>query len=117
MRTAFLFPLSLSLIVAAGCSKAKEPAARSDLDRDLTLVGQASQTAVATPLELRQIRTTDSRSTVSSLHKVRHRPARRSTASEPKPVPVAVHVAPAPAPTSVQPTTTADPHELPPGKT
>jgi hypothetical protein len=122
MRSAFLFPLSLSLVVVAGCSsKVKEQAARSDLERDLTLV-QAPQTAVATPLELGQIRTpTDSRSTVSSRHRVRHRSAPRSTVSAPKPVQVAADAgpAPAPAPAVVQPTntTTADPHELPPGKT
>jgi hypothetical protein len=121
MRSAFLFPLSLSLVVVAGCSsKVKEHAARSDLERDLTLV-QAPQTAVATPLELGQIRTpTNSRSTVSSRHTVRHRSAPRSV-SAPKPVQVAADAAPAPtpAPAVVQPTntTTADPHELPPGKT
>jgi hypothetical protein len=123
MRSAFLFPLSLSLVVVAGCSsKVKEPAARSDLERDLTLGGQAPQTAVATRLELGQIRTpTDSRSTVSSRHRVRHRSAPRSTVSAPEPVQVAADAAPAraPAPAVVQPanTTTADPHELPPGKT
>jgi hypothetical protein len=124
MRSAFLFPLSLSLVVVAGCSsKVKEHAARSDLERDLTLVGEAPQTAVATALELGQIRTpTDSRSTVSSRHRVRHRSAPRSTVSAPKLVQVAANAAPAPpapAPAVVQPTntTTADPHELAPGKT
>ena len=123
MRSAFLFPLSLSLVVAAACSpKVKEHAARSDLERDLTLVGPARDTAVATSLELGQIRTpADSRSTLSSRQRVRHRSARRSTVRAAKPVQVAAKPAskPTPAPTVVHPaiTTTADPHELPPGKT
>ncbi len=117
MRSAFLFPLSLSLVVAGCGSQVKEHAARSDLERDLTLVGQAPQTAVATPIELGQIRTpTASRSTVSSRHRIRHRAAARSTVSAPKPVEV---VAGAPRFPAVQPTNTtpADPRELPPGKT
>ena len=121
MRSAFLFPVSLSLVVVAGCSSpVKEPAARSDLERDLTLVGQAPQTAVATPVELGQIRTpTASRSTISHRHRVTRRSAPRSTVSAPKPVQVTADVAPAPAPAVVQSTNTtpADPHELPPGKT
>jgi hypothetical protein len=121
MRSALLFSLSLSLVVVAGCSfKGNEHAARSDLERDLTLVGQAPQTAVATPVELGRIRTpTGSRSTVSSRHRVRHRSAPRSTVSAPKPAQVAAAAAPAPAPAVVQPTNTtpADPHELPSGKT
>ena len=121
MRSVFLFPLSVSLAVVAACSsKVKEHAARSDLERDLTLVVPARDTAVATSLELGQIRTpTDSRSTVSSRQRVRHRSARRSTVRAPKPVQVAA-AGPRPTPAAVvQPTKTtpADPHELPPGKT
>src|SRR3954466_653608 len=117
MRNAFLFPLSLSLVVGCG-SQVKEHAARSDLERDLTLVGHAPQTAIATPIELGRIRTpTGSGSTVSSRHRIRRRTATRSTVSAPQPVQMAAE--PAPVPAAVQPTNTAtaDPRELPPGKT
>ena len=116
MRSAFLFPLSLSLVVVGCGSQVKQRAARSDLQRDLTLVSQGTETAIATPIELGRIRTaTGSGSTVSSRHRIR-RAAPRSTVSAPKPVAVAAEPAPVPA---VQPTndTPADPHELPPGKT
>lgn len=118
MRSAFLFPLSLSLVVVGCGSGVKEHAARSDLERDLTLVGQDPQTAIATPIELGRVRTpTGSGSTVSSRPRIRHRAATRSTVRAPKPVQVAVD--PAPVPAVVQPTNTtpADPRELPPGKT
>jgi hypothetical protein len=119
MRSAFLFPLSLSLVVVAGCgSQVKEHSVRSDLKRDLTLVSRAPQTAVATSIELGQIRTpVGSRNTVSSRHKVRHRAAARSSVSVPKPVQVAAE--PALVPAVVQPTNSApaDPRELAPGKT
>ena len=113
MRNAYLFPLSLSLVVAGCGSQVKEPAARSDLERDLTLVRQAPQTAVATPIELGRIQpSTVSGSTVSSRHKVRHRTATRA-AVRAKPVQVA------PVQAVVRPTiaTPADPRELAPGKT
>jgi hypothetical protein len=124
MRSSFLFPLSLSLI-AVGCgSQAKDPKPRSDLMRDLTIVSQASQTAVATPIELGQVRApTGSRSTVSSQRRVQHRVVTRSAGSTPQPVRVSAVSAPTPAASIghavVQPTNTgvADPHELPPGKT
>jgi hypothetical protein len=126
MRTAFLFPLSITLVVVAGCgSHVKEQAARSDLERDLTLVSKAPETAIASSIELGQL-PAQSGGTVSLRRTVRHRPARRSTASAPRPVQVAAAAAPAtttaPAPSSVvQPTNTApvpaDKHELPPGKT
>jgi len=113
MRSAFLFPLSLSLVVVGCGSQVKEHAARSDLERDLTLVGQAPQTAIATPIELGRIRTpTGSGSTVSSRHRIRHRAATRSAVSALKPVQAAA----APVPAVVN-TTPADPRELPPGKT
>jgi hypothetical protein len=117
MRSAFLFPLSLSLVVAGCGSQVKEHAARSDLERDLTLVGQATPTAIATPIELGRIRpTTSSGSSVSSRHRIRHRAPARSTVSAPKPVEV---VAGAPRFRAVEATSTtpADPRELPPGKT
>jgi hypothetical protein len=124
MRSSFLFPLSLSLIAVAGCgSQTRDPEPRSDLKRDLTIVSQASQTAVATPIELEQVRArTIGRGTLSARHSVRHRAASRSAVRAPKPVAVrAVAAAPAasPAPAVVEPTNTApaNPRELPPGKT
>jgi hypothetical protein len=118
MRSAFLFPLSLSLVVVGCGSQVKEHAARPDLERDLTLVGQAPQTAIATPIELQRIQTpTGSGSTVSSRHRIRHRAATRSTVSAPKPVQVAAEPAPVPAVVRPTNTTPADPRELPPGKT
>ncbi len=126
MRATFLFPLSITLVVVAGCgSHVKEQAARSDLERDLTLVSKAPETAIASPIELGRL-SAQSGNTVALRRTARHRPARRSTASAPRPVQVAAAAAPgtttAPAPSSVvQPTNTApvaaDPHELPPGKT
>src|SRR3954462_11374208 len=103
MRSAFLFPLSLSLVVVGCGSQPKEPAARSDLERDLTLVGHVSPTAIATPIELGRIRTlTGSANTVSSRHRIRHRAAARSTVSAPRPAQVAAE--PVLAPAVVQPT-------------
>ena len=117
MRSAFLFPLSLGLVVVGCGSQVKEHAARSDLERDLTLVSQAPQTAIASPIELGRIRTpTSSGSTVSSRHRIRHRAATRSTVSAPKPVEVAAEPAPVP-PVQPRNTTPADPRELLPGKT
>jgi hypothetical protein len=122
MRSAFLFPLSISLVVAAGCaSPVKETAAaRSDLKRDLTLVSSTRETAIATPIELGRIRQpAGNQINVSSRHRVvRHRATPRSTAS-PKPVHVAASApVPAPAPAVAQPDPMpADPHELAPGKT
>ncbi len=123
MRSAFLFPLSLGLVVAAGCASPvkEQAAARSDLERDLTLASSTRETAIATPIELGRIRQpAGSQNNVSSRHKVvRHRAAPRSTVSSPKPVPVVASApAPAPAPAVAQPEPMpADPHELPPGKT
>jgi len=125
MRSAFLFPLSLSLVVAAGCTSPvkEQAAARSDLERDLTLVSSTRETVVATPIELGRIRQpAGSQIDVSSRHRVvRHRAAPRSTVSSRKPVRVVASApapAPAPAPRVAQPEPIpADPHELPPGKT
>jgi hypothetical protein len=126
MRVAFLFPFPIALVVVAGCgSDVKEQAVRSDLERDLTLVSKAPETAIASPIELGRLPTQSGR-TVSLQRTVRHRPAPRSTASASRPVQMAAAAAPAsttaPVPSSVvQPTNAApvlaDKHELPPGKT
>jgi hypothetical protein len=123
MRSAFLFPLSLSLVVAAGCASPvkDQTAARSDLERDLTLVSSNRETAIATPIELGRIRQpAGSQNIVSSRHTVvRRRAAARSAVSSPKPVKVVASApAPAPKPAVAQPEPMpADPHELPPGRT
>ena len=97
MRHIFLFSLSLTIVVAAGCGpQPDEQDARSDLERDLTLVsrppappGISTDRAVASSLELGEVRTQPGRS-VSRDKLVRHRsgvrrPARRpaSKAAEP----------------------------------
>jgi uncharacterized membrane protein YgcG len=124
MRNVFLFSLPLTIVAAAGCgSQHKEQAARSDLERDLTLVSRAPDRAVTSPLELREVRTQPG-NTVSFHKVVRHRPARHATTSVAEPVrsaptarPVIADVsAPSPAaqPAAAVP---ADSHELAPGKT
>ena len=131
MRNAFPFSLPLAIIAAAGCgSQPKEQAARSDLERDLTLVSRAPDKAVASPLELREVRS-QPRKTVdpgNTIHKaarvVRHRPARHVTTrvadpvrpAPPAPAVVADVSVPGPA-ASVPEAVPADSHELPPGKT
>jgi hypothetical protein len=118
MRSAFLFPLSLGLVVVGCGSQVKEPAARSDLERDLTLVSQAPQTAIASPIELGRIRIpTGSGSIVSSRHRIRHRATPRSTASAPEPVQRAGEAAPVQVVVQATNTTPTGPHELAPGKT
>jgi hypothetical protein len=122
MRNAFLFSLPLTIIAATGCgSQPKEQAARSDLERDLTLVSRAPDRAVASPLELREVRTQPG----NTVHKVvRHRPARHVATRVAEPVRLAPSARPviadvsAPGP-SAQPAAAvpADSHELPPGKT
>src|SRR4051794_23988635 len=101
MRSAFLFPLSLSLVVAAGCASPvkEQTAARSDLKRDLTLVSSTPDTAIATPLELgRERQPAGSLNSASSWHRVvHHRAAPRSTVSSPEPAHVAAS-APVPVP-------------------
>jgi uncharacterized membrane protein YgcG len=127
MRNAFLYSLPLTIVAAAGCgSQAKDQAARSDLKRDLTLVGKAADRAVTSPLELGEVRIQPA-NTVSSprvARVVRHRAARHANTRIAEPVrsaptarPAIVDVrAPSPAaqPAAEVP---ADSHELPPGKT
>ena len=57
MRTSFLLPLTVLVAVAAGCaSEAREQAARSVPQRDLTLVTQTPAVEIASPVELQQVR-------------------------------------------------------------
>jgi hypothetical protein len=53
MRTIFMLPLTALVAVVAGCgSEARESAARSVPERDLTLVTQTPQVEVASPVEI-----------------------------------------------------------------
>ena len=57
MRTSFLLPLTVLVAVVAGCaSEAREQAARSVPQRDLTLVTQTPAVEIASPVELQQVR-------------------------------------------------------------
>jgi hypothetical protein len=57
MRTTFLFPLMALALVVAGCgSAAREQAARSVPQRDLTLVPQAPEVDIASPVEIQRPR-------------------------------------------------------------
>src|SRR3954462_14412834 len=129
MRNVILFSLPLTIIAVAGCgSQPRAEPRASDLERDLTLVTKNRDRAVASPLELGEVRSqkgnTDTYQRV--VKAVRHRRARHATVrvAEPAPSaptkhPVLVDV-PAPSP-AAQPSAAAavpaDSHELPPGKT
>ena len=74
MRTDFLAPLTALVAVVAGCgSQAREQAARSVPQRDLTLVTQTAQVEIASPVETQQPQPA-----------ARLAPARRSSPLEPK---------------------------------
>jgi hypothetical protein len=120
MRTIFLLPLTALVAIVAGCgSEAREQAARSVPDRDLTLVTQTAQLEIASPVETQQLRIPHR--TVHSSQRAA-RPARtpRSSPLEPKPQLAAVApVLAAPEPVA-QPASTAssdNERELLPGKT
>jgi hypothetical protein len=110
MRTSFLFPLTALVAVVAGCgSNAREQAARSIPERDLTLVPQAPAVDIASPVEIQRVR-------------IQHRTARRSVPLEPKVrlaavwAPVLAAPQPVAQPASTTPTPVSD-RELLPGKT
>jgi hypothetical protein len=57
MRSNLLLPLTALVAVAAGCRfEAPKPAARTGLERDLTLVTPTADVSVASALETRQLR-------------------------------------------------------------
>lgn len=121
MRSIFSLPLMALVAVVAGCgSTAREQAAPSSPQRDLTLVSQTAQVEIASPVELRQVRA------------ARRPPARRSSPLEPRvelPAVAAPFVAlgTGSAPVLAAPERVAQPagtastsdnsRELPPGKT
>jgi hypothetical protein len=120
MRTIFLLPLTALMAVAAGCgSEARERAARSAPERDLTLVTQAAQVEIASPVEMQHLRI-QHRTVRPSQWAARVAPARRPSPLEPK-LGLAAVAAPLAAPEPVaQPATTAstiNDRELLPGKT
>src|SRR4051794_22837019 len=129
MRNVFLFSLPLTIIAVAGCgSQPKGQPAASDLARDLTLVTKDRDRAVASPLELGEVRVQQGNTDFSNsvVKAVRHRPAHHATLkvaerarSAPTTHPVLVDVS-APSPAAQPSAATAvpaDSHELPPGKT
>jgi hypothetical protein len=114
MRTSFLLPLTVLVAVVAGCgSEAREQAARSVPQRDLTLVTQTPAVEIASPVELQQVW-------------IQRRTARQAPRSSREPKIILAAVA-APAPVLavpepvVQPASTAstpaNDRELLPGKT
>ena len=123
MRTVYLLPLTTMLAVVAGCgSQGREPAAPSLPQRDLTLAAQAREVAVASPVELQNLRTLYRTARPS-------RTSRRSSAQHPssvvaKPAPAAAAAAPAVVlashPVAQPASAVSEPvndRELPPGKT
>ena len=136
MRNIFLYSLPLTLVAASGCGpQADDRVARSDLERDLTLVTRlpapavtSTEPAVASSLELGEVRTQPGRR-VSHQKLVRHktgvrRPARRpaSKAAQPnrRAPTVRTTIADVAAPNPGAQTVAAVPansRELPPGKT
>ena len=120
MRTVFLLPLAAVMAVVVGCgSQGRERAALSTPRRDLTLATAAREVDVASPVELRQIRTRNQTLRAS------HRSSRRSSLIEPISVPTALPAAsllatPAAHPGAQPVSTPAEPvndRELLPGKT
>src|SRR4051812_29656676 len=127
MRNVFLFSLPLTIIAVAGCGSQPKGQPASDLQRDLTLVTKDRDRAVASALELGEVRTQQGNSVSSHrvVQAVRHRPAHHATVRVAVPAPsaptthaVLVDVsAPSPAAQPSAAAVPADSHELPPGKT
>jgi hypothetical protein len=124
MRTIFLLPLTALVAAVAGCgSQARDQAAPSVPERDLTLVTQTPEIEIASPVELQRLRI-QHRTLRHSQWAARVAPARRSSPLEPKLVLAAVA---APAPVLAAPEPVAQPasmaatpdngRELLPGKT
>jgi hypothetical protein len=114
MRIVFLLPLAVGVAVAAGCgSEAREQAALSVPERDLTLQASAVAVEIASPVELQQL-PTETHAVRSTRRAPRPAPAPRPGPIEPEPV--IETVVPAPAPVS-SPSEPASDRELPPGET
>jgi hypothetical protein len=119
LRTIFLLPLTALVAVVAGCrSNVREQTAGSLPPRDLTLVAQTPGVAIASPVEMPQLRV-ERRSRRPSQSVVRQASATYSS-RDPKVIPAAEAV-PAPVPPVSEPTRTAptpaNDRELLPGKT
>jgi hypothetical protein len=119
MRAALLVPFAVALAVA-GC-ESDETQSSTPRQRDLTVRTVAHEVKVASPLELRQIRTRPE--SARQLHRAAAtRPVAPRLATRPKPNPTAVaHVptsSPSPAAAAAEiEETPANDRELPPGKT
>lgn len=127
MRNAFLYSLPAAIIAVAGCgSQPREQAARSDLQRDLTLATHLTDSAVVSPVELGEFQAQAG----NIISQASHRVARHRAVRHPNPVVAKTNqvgranapaTAPAPVATVSQPASVADvpldSHELLPGKT
>jgi len=119
MRLIVLFPV-LALTVVASCSVERTEVTRSVPKRDLTLVSQSFEPAVASPVEREQPRVRHR--AASAIPKVqRVRPPTRieatvQLASMTTTIPAVVHVEPIAQPVSM-PTASENSRELLPGKT
>jgi hypothetical protein len=114
MRVVVLLPLAVA--AAAGCGSAKIRQTASVSERDLTLSTTATESAVASPLELQRPVPRETKQLVRRTHR------RAAVTFQPTIVPAVLHetiartpVAPTPAAEPVA--VIADPHELLPGKT
>jgi hypothetical protein len=124
MRTILLLPLTAVVAVAGCSSERREPAPRSDLQRDLTLATRGQEVAVASPVELGQIRPLG-RSSLSIQRVTRSSPARHRKPHAPKVMTAVLATSPAPVLAVPQPVTEpasaapgpANDRELLPGKT
>lgn len=124
MRTLLLLPITAAVVVTVGCvSQGREPAAVSQPKRDLTLPAQVTEVAVASPVELQQVRTPH-RALRPSLRVTRSATARHPKPEAPKVMTAVLAssptVLPVPQPVSAPASTEAEPandRELLPGKT
>jgi hypothetical protein len=115
MRTIFLLPLTALVVVVAGCgSEAREQAARSVPQRDLTLVPQTPAVEIASPVETHQLRV--QLRTVRPTFSSRPLEPKVSFASVTVPAPVLAIPEPVAQPASTA-AASANDRELLPGKT
>lgn len=119
MRAFVLLPI-LTIALVAGCSVEKPEVTRSAPKRDLTLVSQSFESAVASPMEREQPRARhrggSPRSKVQGVRPLKRMQATIHLASTTTTIPVAVRAEPIPQPLS-PPVASENSRELLPGKT